>query len=113
MLVRRVKVSVPVAVNAASVLVHSTRPLSQLVNVNFSVPHGQTLSNLPVDSTNGKHYITAGGAADDTPPRRIYEDGSESIDRAFLQTSIEEVIVDPNVRDAMRASEPSTFTSPI
>jgi hypothetical protein len=71
--------------------------------VYFQNPHGNSfppdqLSNkmLPRDEYTDMRYIEKDGS-DGGPPRRIYEDGSESVSRAWFDASVEEAVVDPNV----------------
>jgi hypothetical protein len=77
----------------------------------FRLPAGQTMASLPVDPTNGKHYIEAGGN-DGNPRHRIYDDGSESVEQPWFERSLEGAVVDPDIRASARAAEPP-MTSPI
>ncbi|MBC7543074.1 MAG: hypothetical protein H7338_10115 [Candidatus Sericytochromatia bacterium] len=74
----------------------------------FRLPTGKGLADLPVDAETGKHYTEADGK-DNTPPRRIYEDGAESVERQWFEHSVEEVMVDPDIQGRMKGSEPARF----
>ena len=61
----------------------------------FQVPTGKAVRDLPIDTANAKHYIEVND--DDGPPRRIYEDGAQSVSRAWFETSVEQGVVDPQL----------------
>jgi hypothetical protein len=74
-------------------------------------PHGNSFPAyqqgnlmLPRDAFTGLRYIALDGS-DGTPPRRIHEDGTESVDRTWFNASVEEALVDPQLADQVKAQK--------